>query len=439
MSSVCIYTDTLTRFASPTVLVAALAVDVLNPPFSRPALLPPPILSKHLKSTIQSSRLPSLASSLTARPPLFPSVVASHPSGEEFINRSLLDSVDAQADAEPLFSSSDSEAAGTSGNAFGSLPSSSSMSVGSPSVPYHISMQSQQTARPDSPNSNMTIPNNLRSHPLDPYPSSTQSTNTSHSMYNSMNVSVPPDYSPLHHAEHDALNFQAKLNGFGSPPFNSRASMSFNPFPPRTRPNTVPFRDTSAAFNTAAYQSADMFGAQNQQAQAPGFGFDTMSLPNRTHDFANVGGQATSTVGANGTASNNIAFSLDGYRPGMESLLQSQQLHQQASLSNALPLHQQASQQQFHGTYANGVSHLSHGASGALPSHTQFGPTLPTTTAGSGAANGQGGPLVGGPGLNHVNGTNQSHQQEEISTIFVVGFPEDMQVGIALGPTLIAE
>ena len=205
--------------------------------------------------------------------------------------------------------------------------------------------------------------------------------------------------------------------------------MSFNPFPPRPRPNNVPFRDTSAAFNTAAYQSGDMFGAQNQQSQAAGFGYDSMSLPNRAHDFANVGSQAASSMGANGTAPNKLSFSLDGYRPGMESLLQSQQLNQQASLSTPLPLHQQASQQQFHGVYANGLSHLSHGIPGTLPSHTQFGPTLPTTTAGSGAANGQGGPLAGGPGMNHVNGTNQSHQQEEISTIFVVGFPEDMQVG----------
>lgn len=434
MPPVCIYTDSPTRFACSTALIAALAVDVLNPPFSRPALLPPPISSKHLKSTILSSRLPSLASSLTARPPLFPSAVASHPSGEEFINRSLLDSVDAQADAEPISSSSDSEATGTSGNAFGSLPSSSSMSIGSPSVPYHISMQSQQTARPDSPSSNMTIPSNLKSHPLDPYSAATQSNNISHSMYNSMNnISVPPDYNPLNHAEHDALNLQAKLNGFGSPAFNSRASMSFNPFPPRARPNNVPFRDTSAAFNTAAYQqSGDMFGAQNPQTQAPGFGFDSMSLPSRAHDFGNVGGQASSSMGANGTAPNKLSFSLDGYRPGMDSLLQSQQLNQQASLSNTLPLHQQASQQQFHGVYTNGLSHLSHGAPGTLPSHTQFGPTLPTTTAGSGAANGQGGPLAGGPGMNHVNGSNQSHQQEEISTIFVVGFPEDMQVGTAV-------
>lgn len=430
MLSVCIYTGSFTRFACPTVPVAALAVEVLNPPFSRSALLPPPISSKHIKSTILSSRLPSLASSLTARSPLF-SAVASHPSGEEFINRSLLDSVDAQADAEPIFSS-DSEATGTSGNAFGSLPSSSSMSI-SPSVPYHISMQPQQTARPDSPSSNMTTPSNLKSHPLDPYSSATHSNNTSHSMYNSMNVSVPPDYNSLNYAEHDALNFQAKLNGFGSPPFNSRSSMSFNPFPPRTRPNNVPFRDTSAAFNTAAYQSGDMFGAQNQQAQVPGFGLDSMPLSNRTHDFANAGGQTSSTMSANGTASHKMQFSLDGYRPGMEGLLQSQQLNQQASLSNTLPLHQQASQQQFHGSYANGLSHLSHGAPGVLPSHTQFGPTLPATTAGSGAANGQGGPLTGGPGLNHVNGTNQSHQQEEISTIFVVGFPEDMQVRSASG------
>ncbi|KAH9927294.1 uncharacterized protein B0H18DRAFT_1084803 [Fomitopsis serialis] len=359
-----------------------------------------------------------LASSHTARPPLF-STVASHPSGEEFINRSLLDSVDAQADAEPI-SSSDSEATGTSGNAFGSLPSSSSMSIGSPSVPYHISMQSQQPPRPDSPSSNMTIPNNLKSasHPLDPYSSAAQSNNISHSMYNSMNnLHIPPDYNPLTSAEPDALNLQAKLNGFGPGPFNSRSSVSFNPFPPRNRPSNVPFRDTSAAFNTVAYQqSGDMF-AQSQQAQASAFGFDTMSLSGRAHDFATVGAQSPSSLGANGTTHNKMSFSMDGFRPGLESLLQSQQMNQQTSLSGSLPLQQQGSQQPFQGPYGNG----------ALPSHTQFGPTLPTSTAGTGAAAGQGGALTGGPGMNHVNGAAQNHQQEEISTIFVVGFPEDMQ------------
>ncbi|KZT70334.1 hypothetical protein DAEQUDRAFT_218130 [Daedalea quercina L-15889] len=301
------------------------------------------------------------------------------------------------------------------------------MPIGSPSVPYHISMQSHQPARPDSPSSNMTIPNNLKSHPLDPY-AAAQSNSISHSMYNSMNnIPIPPDYNPLNPAEHDALNLQAKLNGFSSGPFNSRSSMSFNPFPPRTRPNNVPFRDTSAAFNTGVYQqSGDVFSPQTQQGQAPSFAFDSMSLQSRTHDFATLSAQNSSSLGANSTAPNKMSFSMDGFRPGLESLLQPQQLNQQASLSGSLPLHQQGSQQAFQGAYGNGLSHLSHGPPGALPSHTQFGPTLPTT-AGSGATSGQGGSLAGGPGMNHVNGSSQNHQQEEISTIFVVGFPEDMQ------------
>ncbi|TFY56765.1 hypothetical protein EVJ58_g7438 [Rhodofomes roseus] len=291
-------------------------------------------------------------------------------------------------------------------------------------------MQSQQPARSNSPSSTMTIANNLKpaSHPVDPYSAAAQSNNISHSMYNSMNnLHIPPDYNPLNSAEPDALNLQAKLNGFGSGPFNSRSSLSFNPFPPRPRHNNVPFRDTSAAFNTVAYQqSGDMFGAQNQQAQSSAFGFDSMSAPGRAQDFATVGVQNASSLGANSTAHNK--FSMDGgFRPGLESLLQSQQMNQQTSLPTTLPLHQQGSQQPFQGAFGNGLSHLSHAPPGALPAHTQFGPTLPTTTAGSGAVTGQGASLTGGPGMNHVNGASQNHQQEEISTIFVVGFPEDMQ------------
>ncbi|CCM03360.1 uncharacterized protein FIBRA_05489 [Fibroporia radiculosa] len=406
------------RFCPSAVLVAVLAVDVLSPPSSRFNLLLPPTTSKPVKSIILSSHLPSLASLVSGRP--LSSAVASHPSGEEFINRSLLDSVDAQADAEPI-SSSDSEAPGNSVNTFGSLSSASSMSIGSPSVPYHIPMQSQQPpARPDSPSNNNIFPSHLKpsQHSTDPYSMGTPHTNTNQSVYNNMNsIHIPTsDFAPLS-SEPDALNYAAKVNGFGSGPF--RTSASFNPFPARTRHNTVPFRDTSSSFNTVGYpgQSADLFGGPNSQSQAT-YAFDSVHHPGRPHDYTTVGPQANVPNGM--SQSKQHSFGVESFRPGAEP--STLQVNQQGSMS----LHPSGPQPSFQGQFANGMSH-------GLPNHntlpsTQFGPTLSANGPGSGpSVGGQGGTVAGASGMNHANGNTQAQQQEEISTIFVVGFPEDMQ------------
>ncbi|KAI0940292.1 hypothetical protein AcV5_001438 [Taiwanofungus camphoratus] len=456
VSPVCIYNDSYTRFVCSAVLVAALAVDVLNLSFSSFSESSSPISAHFTKSTLLLSDLPSLASSITARcaPSFSPSTVP-HPSGEEFINRSLLDSVDAQADAEPISSSSDSEAAGTSVNTFGSLSTTSSMSIGSPTAPYHISMQSQQQPpRPDSPNNTM-IPSHLKSapHSADPYNSGAQNMNTSHSMYNSMNIhSAISDYTSLASTEPDALNFQSKANGFASAPF--RTSTSFNPFPARSRHPPGSYRDSTSSFGGPAYsaQSGDIFNVQNslshisttQSQNTPSsYGFEPMHHPGRVHDFPAVGPQSAPGIVGNGVSqAKQLSFtSMDPYRQGLESaLLQPHQLSQQSNLSGTpgvlqttqasqMTLHQQGPQQSFQGSYVNGMSHgLSHTHQGALQSHSQFGPSLSANGSGSGpGAGGQGAALTGASGMNHVNGSAQNQQQEEISTIFVVGFPEDMQ------------
>lgn len=293
-------------------------------------------------------------------------------------------------------------------------------------MPFHMTMQSQQQhPRPDSPN-NM-LPNHLKSptHLVDPYSAGPQNTNTNHSMYNSMNnIHIPTsEYASLSSTEPEALNLNSKLNGFNSVPF--RTSTSFNPFPGRPRNGAVPFRDASAAFNTFPPPSSEMYGGQNLQPpqSPPSYGHDGLHHPGRAHDFAGVG--PTTSV-PNGLHQVGQSF-IDPMRRSME-LLQSQ-VNQQAPMTGGMALHQPGPQQSFQGPFANGNPHtLSHAHPSALPPQTQFGPSMTATSAGSGpGANGQGSTLTGTSSMNHVNGGSQNQQQEEISTIFVVGFPEDMQ------------
>ncbi|KAH9948742.1 hypothetical protein B0H21DRAFT_820677 [Amylocystis lapponica] len=383
-----------------------------------------------------------LASSIAARrPPPFPSTVASHHSDEEYINRSLLDSLNAQADAEPVSSSSDSEAAGAT---FGSLSTGSS--INSPTAPYHMTMQ-QQSSRSDSPVNN-TFPNHYKSAPLstEPYNVGTQNANTL-SVYNSMNNIhlAPPDYASLSSTtEPDALNYQSKLNGFAPAPF--RTSTSFNPFSSRPRHPTSSFRDISSSYNASPYPPADIYQnaishvptSPSQQAPST-YSYEPMHHPGRAHDYANGGQQASGGLTNNGTSQGKqLPYGMDPYRQGLDSaLLQPQQMGQQGSNTQGMmqgvqpsqmPLHQhqQGPQQPFQSSYVNGMSHSLHHPS--LQSQAQYGPQLSSNGSGSGPAGAGQGSLTGASGMNHMNGSAQNtQQQEEISTIFVVGFPEDMQ------------
>lgn len=190
-------------------------------------------------SSTSLDTLPTLASSIAVRRPApFPSAAPSH-ADEEYINRSLLDSLNEQADAEP-HSSSDSEAPSASANHMGSMTGGSS--VGSPSLPYHISMQSQQQQgpRPDSPGTNSILPSYLTSppHNADSFAqaSSQKTVNNSYQMYNSMNSNIHTplgtDFSSVLSPEHDAaLNPQSTTNGFSSPPYWPSKELRFQSFP----------------------------------------------------------------------------------------------------------------------------------------------------------------------------------------------------------------
>jgi hypothetical protein len=372
----------------------------------------------------------------------------SHRTDEDFINRSLLDSLDAQADAEPV-SSSDSEAAPAA-----SFGSSSNSSSGSPSVPYHIStMQSQQhppLPRSDSP-SNIINSTNLH-HNINQLKSAPESIftpqNTHHNMYN--NIHVQPEYSDLEGQKQQ----QSKVNGFAAASAGPyRTSTAFNAFSntrmrhQHTPGSSIQYREApQSAFNHYP-TAADVFPVQQltsptqqQQPSSASHVFDVHQ--SRGFDFgAGTGSQSNVTT----PLSKPSQYGVDPYgtTPPSSALLQSHQVGGilTSGITNqplASPgLHPQPSQHQqpldgyqHHQsqTYLNGLH---------LQSQTPYGPHLQTGpgSVGAGQNNAPGAVpsnMSALNGIGHLTGANnsasQNNVQEEISTIFVVGFPEDMQV-----------
>lgn len=353
---------------------------------------------------------------------------------EELINRSLLDSLDAQADAEPV-SSSDSEAAAAS---FGSDSSS-----GSPPVPYHFpNMHSQPIPPPqrsDSPSHILNHNSNSLHQQLASAPESLFiPQNTHHNMYN--NLHIQPEYSDV-----DA---QSKVNGFGSvagAPY--RTSTAFNAFSnsrmrPQHNPNSsVQYRDTTQpTFNHSYPTAADVFPVQpmtsptQQQQPSASHGFDIHQGRNGYEFAAGNGPQNGSSAQMNGHPKSN-QFGVDPFSP-TSGLLPA---HQVGGMKPNQPLgppglHQQQSQHQVslegyqQVPYMNGLH---------LQSQTPYGPHLQTPGPVSAVpTSAPGSSTINGSGMAHLNtavgNVSQSSGQEEISTIFVVGFPEDMQVCLPL-------
>lgn len=363
---------------------------------------------------------------------------------EDFINRSLLDSLDAQADAEPV-SSSDSEAAPPA--SFGSSPNSSS---GSPSAPYHIAtMQSHQQLAPplrsDSPPPNMINNTSTLHHTTNHIKSAPDSMftpqNTSHNMYN--NIHIQPEFSDL---DGQKQQQQSKMNVFAIDVGSYRTSTGFNAFSTnRSRQPTLsgPYRDST--FGHAHPTAADVFPVQqltsptqlHQQPTAASRGYDLHQ--GRGFDFGTGNGSQAAVSASLAGHTKQSQYSLDpfGTNSSSSALLQSHQVSGNIKPINqpsAPPgLHPQPSQHQqsFDGYqhHQPQVQYLH------LQSQTPYGPHLQTSGPGAGP---NGAPISTGPnginGMTHLNGTNgsvqQGNTQEEISTIFVVGFPEDMQVYI---------
>ncbi|RDB19994.1 hypothetical protein Hypma_012847 [Hypsizygus marmoreus] len=316
---------------------------------------------------------------------------------EDYINKSLLESLDAQADAEPV-SSSDPEQVPVP--SYGSTSNSSS-GGGSPSVPYHIAMHAHQQAlaHPDSPVEHL---NHQHIHPQDPI-------YAPQNMYTSPSV---PDSAPHIHpdfaSDHDARKFhsqqQQKLDGF-----SNQYRSTFSSYPNTTRPRNqtarsgLPppnqYREPTSYYPTSA---ADVFpSSMTSPVQSHMQAFEHRPV----YDFS--GGQ----VNLNGNAPKSY-FELYNPAPTM------------------LPPHHingtKPQQQSQHTAYSAPFPSGPH-----LSSQTPYGPHVPAAAAAPSAINGTSANTPGAstaqPNVSSTNAPNPAGSNEEISTIFVVGFPEDMQ------------
>ncbi|KAF8806278.1 hypothetical protein BYT27DRAFT_7257679 [Phlegmacium glaucopus] len=297
---------------------------------------------------------------------------------EDYINKSLLASLDDDADNEPVHDNAVAASYGSS-------------SSGSPSVNYlatahtaHNQQQIiQQQQRSDSPHHHSDNHNNLggdHNSIYNPH-SFYQNSNSihSHSEFNS-------DYDSLklHQPSSKLIPPTATKHSFNSYPNTTRSRHQANL---STAP-TASYRDPQAFYPTS---TSDVFPLQ-------------MTSPNHTH---------MQPFDPRASYDYNTGHPVNG------STHKSYLTDQYGAPPTAHPKPPPQQQQPYPSTqpqYTNGI-HLS--------SQTPYGPHVPTSVAGSAPSN-TGAP----PGLissNITNGSNATINGEEISTIFVVGFPEDMQ------------
>jgi hypothetical protein len=325
--------------------------------------------------------LPILAASTISR-------LSSHHTDEDFINKSLLDSLDAQADAEPIISSDSEHAAPAS---YGSASNSSS-GVGSPSVPYRISMQAHhQSMRSDSPGADT---HNHPHHPQDPM------YNHQNGMFSDNTMNVLSDYGSdqdtrkfQQQHQHKLESFSGGYRGaFGSFPNTNRARPQISR---SGLPSSNSYRDAASFYPTTA---ADVFPSHlTSPSQSHAQAFESRT----SYDFG--GGQGN----MNGKPYNDL------YNPSAGIM--------QAQTNGTKLQHQQPAQ---HGAYQAPYAGSLH-----LSSQTPYGPHVPAGPPSAGNGTNVGGGPAAPPGLAPApNPTGTNANPEEISTIFVVGFPEDMQV-----------
>ncbi|KAI0638596.1 hypothetical protein C8Q77DRAFT_1048274 [Trametes polyzona] len=300
-------------------------------------------------------------------------------------------------------------------------------------------MQPLAPTRADSPSNHTHSHQYKATHSTDLFAQGSQN-NTTHSMYNSINsIGLPSsDYSSLPPAEPDALNYSKVNGGYVAAPFRSSTAYSQAFGRPR---HTASLRDTSS-FTSSAYPPAnDLFGsiqnslshlAPSQTQQILPQGLDSLQHSGRPFDPSQTGSQVNGGVPINGVPQNKqMPFGSDVFRQGYDAtptLLQQKPSGGQGLLQNghAIQLtHQGHAQSPFHSTFGNGLGghSLGHGPL-AQP---QYGAQLPGNGLGPGQGGGQGNGVSSAPNSNHANGSaSNSQAQEEISTIFVVGFPDDM-------------
>lgn len=340
-----------------------------------------------------------MASTITslAQQRALPAVVHAqhHRTDEDLINRSLLDRIDAEADAEPV-SSSDSEAGpipgaentNTAGLGQGFGSSSSQSSIESPDVQYHYGMQTGPLpSRGESPTSHhQNLP--LYSMHGDQFIHTPQQ-----SLYNNPNANNSTDFSPF------PDNEPQSSNPYDTGPYRSNSVVG--PF------FSTRQRQTVAGPSSAMGNDLNGNGFQYNLSQADVFGTH-QSLPSihqapqslngmRGYDFAND----VQTIKQNGKP---IFTNMDPF----------------GSAAMSHQLNKIQTQQQLHNlqTQFNSMNGILQSQSQAH-SQTPFGPHVNSNGSGLGTAHSNG-----------VGTVSVMNQQEEISTIFVVGFPDDMQVCI---------
>lgn len=293
---------------------------------------------------------------------------------EDYINKSLLASLDDDQDNVSIHDS----AAPTS---YGSNSSSSD----SHSLNYPVTAHNQQQQRSDLHHHSENH-NNLGEHNSIPsLPSFYQNSSSIHS-HQEFNA----DYDPLKFHQSPT-----KLNGFVP---SSSTKHSFNSYP-----NTTRFRAQTniSAPPTASFRDPQPFYPASTSEVFPLH----MSSPNHTHlqPFDPRASYDYSTAHSVNPAAHKNYFADQYSAP--------------PAVQAKPPAQQQPPYQSTQSQYTNGI-HLS--------SQTPYGPHVPANVAGNVPSN-SGAP----PGLissNLANGSNTTINGEEISTIFVVGFPEDMQV-----------
>jgi hypothetical protein len=266
-------------------------------------------------------------------------------------------------------------------------------------------------------------------------------------MYN--NIHVQPDYSDLEGQKQQ----QSKVNGFGAASVGPyRTTTAFNAFSnTRLRHQHTPgpslqYREApQSTFNHSYPTAADVFPVQQMtsptlQQQQPSASHAFEVHQGRGFDFGNGNGSQSNAATPHNKQSQ---YGVDPYGANPSSaLLQSHQVGGimkpgETNQPLAPPgLHSQPSQHrqpldgyQHHQsqTYLNGLH---------LQSQTPYGPHLQTGpgSASAGPSSASGPASANAAAMNHMTGANniasQNNAQEEISTIFVVGFPEDMQARV---------
>ncbi|KAJ3526541.1 hypothetical protein NMY22_g10122 [Coprinellus aureogranulatus] len=209
------------RRCLPALLPGSSPSPSLSSLLSRASLLLPAVTFLHFKFRTSSfSRHPGLPTLATTTLTL----QSSHQPDEDFINKSLLDSLNAQADAEPPHSAVDAEGQGPS-----SFKAPSDTSSTSSSIAYPISLHSQHQhlLRSESPSDrNQHILNQLQ--------------DSSYGLYShSSNMNIQPDFN-----EFETTKLQqhgSKFNTFGA---NSNFRASFTSLPNNNRPHPSSFRET---------------------------------------------------------------------------------------------------------------------------------------------------------------------------------------------------